>query len=430
MNAMLQLIRTDLRLYFANRRAVIMSIVAPILIATFFGYLFSDRGGGTSRMPVAVVDLDNSELSKKLIAAFQGEKLLEIQVLDEPQAVALTKSGKVRAAVVIPAKFGAQAGMALFTAQDRPELTLHYDPSQTAALQAVRGVIAQNVMQTVSADAFSTASSTFDNLRANVSADSQLPEVWRKDLGTMFDSIDRVRQHSDADNSAIPGEAQRTGPSLGLPYTLKEVAAVSRADVPYNSYAHSFAGMSVQFILMMGVDVGIALLAMRRMGLWQRLRAAPLSKSTLLGSRIVGCAVIALIVLAAIYTFAMLVFKVRIEGSLIGFLGVSLAFAVLTASFGLLIASLGKTPEATRGLAIVVTLLLVMLGGAWIPSFFFPEWMQQITRFVPTRWAVDGLDAMTWRAQPLSVALKPIALMLGTSVLFGLIAVRKFSWEE
>jgi ABC-2 type transport system permease protein len=427
MGALLQLLRTDLVLYFSNRRAVLMSIVAPILIATFFGYLFGDRSSGPSRSPVAVVDLDHSELSGKLIEAFKGEKLLDVQSTSEAEGVALTKAGKVRATIVIPAKFGAQAGMALFTADNKPELVLHYDPSQSAALQAVRGVIAQHVMQSVSEDAFSRTSTALPDLRAAISANTDLPADRRQDLTTMFESIERVQQRDSPD---VAGGLQAARPSLGLPYTVKEVEATARADIPYNSYAHSFAGMSVQFILMMGVDVGIALLAMRRLGLWQRLRAAPLSKSVLLGSRIGSCAITALILLAAIYAFAMLVFKVRIEGSLVGFVGVSIAFAIMTASFGLLIASLGKTPEATRGLAIVVTLLLVMLGGAWVPSFIFPEWMQTLTQFVPTRWAVDGFDAMTWRAQPLVEAVKPIGLMLGASAVFGAIAIKAFAWEE
>jgi ABC-2 type transport system permease protein len=288
-------------------------------------------------------------------------------------------------------------------------------------------VIAQHVMQTVSEDAFSTASSALPDLRASIAASSDMPADRRADLTNMLSSIEKVQKSSDADAASGTSGAR---PSLGMPYTTKEIEAVARAGIPYNSYAHSFAGMSVQFILMMGVDVGIALLAMRRMGLWQRLRAAPLSRGTLLGGRIASCALIALALLAAIYAVAMLLFKVRIDGSLLGFFGVSLAFAIFTASFGLLIASIGKTPEATRGLAIVATLLLVMLGGAWVPSFVFPEWMQQLTRFVPTRWAVDGLDAMTWRAQPLAEAIKPIALMLGAAAVFGAIAVKKFTWEE
>ena len=35
----------------------------------------------------------------------------------------------------------------------------------------------------------------------------------------------------------------------------------------HNGYAHSFAGMGVQFLLMLGVDMAVGLLVMRRLGL-------------------------------------------------------------------------------------------------------------------------------------------------------------------
>jgi ABC-2 type transport system permease protein len=102
----------------------------------------------------------------------------------------------------------------------------------------------------------------------------------------------------------------------------------------------------------------------------------------------------------------------------------------MTASFGLLIAAIGKTPEATRGLAILVTLLMVMLGGAWVPSFIFPAWLQTISLGVPTRWAVDGLDAMTWRGMPLDAAGLPVLVLLGFTALFAALAVARFEWDE
>ena len=139
--------------------------------------------------------------------------------------------------------------------------------------------------------------------------------------------------------------------------------------------------MGVQFILFMGIEVGVGVLLARRLGLWKRLRAAPLSRSVLLGSHILSGAITALVLLAVIYAAAMLFFHVRIEGSVAGFVGVAIAFALLTSSFGLLIAALGKTPEATRGLAIFATLVMVMLGGAWVPSFVFPSGCR------PHRWS-------------------------------------------
>lgn len=214
-----------------------------------------------------------------------------------------------------------------------------------------------------------------------------------------------------------------------MPFIQREVAVTSRDNIQYNGYAHAFAGMVVQFILFLGIDFGINLLQQRQRGLWKRFRAAPLSPAVLLGSRVVSAAIISFFVIVVNFLFARLIFGVRVEGSMAGFLGVSAAFALMTASFGLLVATLGKTPEATRGLAIFATLLAVMLGGAWIPMFLFPQWLQKVTLVMPTRWAVDGLEAMTWRGLGRSAALGPMAVLLAFALVFNLIAVTRFRWE-
>ena len=188
--------------------------------------------------------------------------------------------------------------------------------------------------------------------------------------------------------------------------------------------------MGVQFVLFMGIEIGVGILLMRRLGLWKRLRAAPLSRTLLLASRIASGTLIASLLMTGIYAAGIAFFGVRVEGSVVGFAAIGLAFALLTSTFGLLIAALGKTPEATRGLAVLATLLLVMLGGAWVPAFVFPEWLQTATLFTPTRWAVDGLEAMTWRGQGIEAAYAPVAAMLAFSAVFALIAIRRFDWEE
>jgi ABC-2 type transport system permease protein len=70
------------------------------------------------------------------------------------------------------------------------------------------------------------------------------------------------------------------------------------------------------------------------------------------------------------------------------------------------------------------------LGGAWVPTFVFPAWLQRITVVIPTRWAVDGLDAMTWRGIGASGAVMPVIVLLGFAAAFALVAVRRFRWEE
>jgi ABC-2 type transport system permease protein len=72
---------------------------------------------------------------------------------------------------------------------------------------------------------------------------------------------------------------------------------------------------------------------------------------------------------------------------------------------------------------------MVMLGGAWVPLFIFPQWLQNIALVMPTRWAVEGLDAMTWRGLGFEAVLLPCAIVLFYAVVFGAIALNRFRWE-
>ena len=204
----------------------------------------------------------------------------------------------------------------------------------------------------------------------------------------------------------------------------------SGANVRYNGYAHSFAGMGIQFLLFSALNMGIELLLERQRGIWSRLRSAPVSRFLLLSGKLVSATLISLMTLLVSFGFAMAVFHVRIEGSVVGFLAVAISCSMMAAAFGLLVAALGRTPGTARGVSTLASLLMVMLGGAWIPTFVFPKWLQQITVVVPVRWAVDGLDATTWRGLGWSSAIMPTLVLLGFAAVFAAVSLARFRWEE
>ena len=43
----------------------------------------------------------------------------------------------------------------------------------------------------------------------------------------------------------------------------------------FNSYTHSFSGMTLQYLLFWGMESGLLLLRERQRGVWLRVRAAP-----------------------------------------------------------------------------------------------------------------------------------------------------------
>ncbi len=425
MTLFLALVRKDVLLFMANPRALLMSFAAPIAIASFFGYAMGGSGQTeTSRIPVLVADRDASAISREIVSRLSSEKALEVKPSAAEEAREAVRKGKATVAVVIPKDFGQSAGQAFFGDAQKPEIAVLYDPSHEAERGMVQGILTGDVMQAVSKEMFAgeTGREVVRKSLPEIENSQTLSAADKKLLGDLLHSVERL-------NNAQPGSAGLSG-GVTVPYSTHIEAVTARQGIQYNGYAHAFAGMGVQFILFLGIDVGIGLLLQRQLGLWKRLRAAPLSRGMLLGSRAVSAALLSFVIVLINFLFARVVFGVRVEGSMAGFVGVVAALALMTASFGLLIAALGKTPETSRGLAILATLLLVMLGGAWIPMFLFPKWMQTATLIMPTRWAIDGLEAMTWRGLGWNAALAPIAVLLLFSAIFGALAVMRFRWEE
>ena len=429
MTAFLALIRKDLVLFVSDRRALLINLVLPIMIATFFGYLFGGSGPAKSgTIDVALVQQDSGEIGARIAAALRTDATLHITDMNAVEAREAVAKGSQKAAIVIPAGFGEAAGSALFGAGAKPRIDVLYDPSQQAVLAMVKGMLTQQVMQVVSAEMFGgKTGEAFTAKSIQQLEQGGAPDADNAALRDMLGSVKRYQDRPQA-KAAAPSEAAKGG--LAMPFTTNDQQVSSGPQLEgYNGYAHSFAGMGVQFILFLGVDMGIGILLARRSGVWSRLLAAPVTLTTVLLARAVSAAIIALCLLFVMFGFAVAVFGVHITNPL-GFLGVAVCFSLLTASFGLLIAAFGKTPEAARGIAVFATLIMVMLGGAWVPSFMFPDWVQKVTVAVPTRWAIDGLDAMTWRGLGMDAAVASMAAQLGFTLLFAVLAVIKFKRDQ
>jgi ABC-2 type transport system permease protein len=423
------MVRKDLQLFFSDRRSVIVSFVVPIAIASFFGSIFSGPSNSNepARISIAVVDQDGSAISKAILSGAQGDRNLKVATPAEDEARSLVRNGKTSVAVVIPKGFGEAAGSAFFGDGEKPALGFLYDPSRNVELAMVRGVLTQHVMEAVSREMFGgdQGKRLVEKTLPQIESSTSMPADQKRLLIEMLGSVQKFYARPEGGN---PDANRPRG--ITMPYTVKEEAMTAGSNVAYNGYAHSFAGMAIQFLLFAMANIGVEMLLERQRGLWSRLRSAPVSKVTLLLGKAVSGALISLMILLVSFGFAMIVFKVRIHGSMLGFLGISIACAVMASTFGLLVAALGNSPATARGVTTLAVLMMVMLGGAWVPTFIFPAWLQQFTLVVPVRWAVDGLDAMTWRGIGLGGALVPVAVLLAFAAAFWTVAATRFRWSE
>ncbi len=429
--AFLALVRKDLQLFFSDRRAVILTFAVPIAIASFFGSIFrgSSDDSEPAKIPIAFVDRDGSAISKGIVSAIQADRSLAISTPSFEDARAAVQRGDVAVAVIVPQGFGDAAGRAFLSQAARPQVDLLFDPSRSAELAMVRGILTGHVMEAVGNEVFNGAQgrAIVDETLGQLDA-SGLPAERRDTLRSLLQSVQRLNQQGGTAGGG--GATGGGGGAITVPYSVREDAVTGGANAQYNGYAHSFAGMGIQFLLFAAIELAMGILLERELGIWKRFRSAPLSRFTLLAARGASGTIITLLTLLVSFAFAMIVFGVRIHGSVIGFAAIAVACSIMAATFGLLVAALGKTAAATRRVATFAVLIMVMLGGAWVPSFIFPAWLQQLTVVIPARWAVDGLDAMTWRGLGFDAAIAPTVVLLGFAVLFAVLTVVKFRWEE
>lgn len=433
MSALIALVKVQIQLYLRNRRALMINVLVPILIASFFGSLFGGSGKKEAALsvPIAVIDEDGSEISKSIIGKLSADSSLQVQPMERAQAESLVREGKLKAALVLDKGFGEQAASAMFGGE-KARAELLYDPSDNLATGLLRGLLTQYAMQEVMSKSFTGAmgQQRMDDVLARVEKSDKLDPRQRDTLKSLVGNVRQIQHDFPAAASdAASGASAGKNPMLSAPFVLDE-KGLSSGDGGYNGYAHSFAGMGAQFVLFMGVELAVAILLARRSGLWLRLRAAPLSRFTLLSSHFLSTTVIASCVMGAIMAAGMLIFGFRVQGSGAGLGLVIVGYGLFTAGFGLFLAALGRSPEAMRGLAVMASLMMVMLGGAWVPSFIFPAWLQKLTLIVPVRWVIDGLDAMTWRGLPFEVAGLSFAVLAAFALGFAALAWWRFDWKE
>ncbi len=370
LNLLWELVRKDLRQFTADRRALLISFAVPIAIASFMGTLFGNANSDSSnaKIPLLVVDQDHSSVSSAAIAKLKGNGSVTVSESEIGAAESAIRSGRSGIAIVYPKGFGQAASSALLGGPGG-ELKALIDPSHGVEAQAIRGIVIQSTM------------------------------------------------------SAITGGEGKP------PFDITVVKETAQQAQSWSGVAHAFAGMGVQGLLFWAIESAMGILRERRLGIWNRLRASPVPSETLILGRLLSAAMRAMLIICAVIGFGMVAFGIRVHGSWPGLLVVMASASLMAASFGLFVAALGKTEAQSRGLTILAVLSMTMLGGAWFPTFLMPGWVQSISLFIPVRWAVDGLDGMTWRGNGFAAGALDAAYLLAFAAVFATIAFRRFRFE-
>jgi ABC-type multidrug transport system permease subunit len=373
----LAIVKRDMKRMVREPATLFLVLLFPIVLTLAFGTAFGAIGGGQPSYQVGIVNLDTSESGAVWMAHF-SDNLSATQILkvhdyvDESSALADIAQGKVQAVLIVPVGFGT----ACQTYIDHPNEPAQWIPASVSIALDRGSIFAVQAIPPMVQDAIAfTLSVPQASALPIVVSD---PSLVQSNVGTAFDLM-------------APG---------------------------IFTYAAIFLTMTVAGSFT--VD--------REKGLLKRISTTPLTAGEFMTSQVLSNMIIATIQVGLVFVVAYAVgFHPAVDGLVIVFaFALVMVFSLCAVGFGLITATLAKSPGAATGISFVFIMPQMFLG-TFVGSALSPA-AQEAGRVMPAWYVTDGLTSLLVRGAPLAsgTVLGDMVIVIGTSIAVLLIGVVLF----
>jgi len=432
MNFILALVRKDFALFRRDRTALALTFVIPFGLIYLFGQIFgvNQKDPGPKGIRLAVVNECADPGAGQLVAALQQEHAFHVvttfshagspdRPLTEADLRPLMRADEFRFAVVLPSDMIGGSGAGL-------RLKILTNPRNEIEAQMVNGLL-QRTLFTAVPQLFGQALQ--NRARATVGTE-RVDRFDRRMADAIADTYggdrDRILSDMQAGNFGLSSRAGAGGSGTSAD-AMSRFIRIEREQVAGNDVLSPTAtllvgGWAMQFLLFAVSTSAAALFYERDRGLFQRLLSAPVSRADVLWSKFIYGICLGLIQLMVLFLAGHILFGIDIQHHLPLLLLVCTAAAAACTSFGLLLAAIVSSPDAARGLATFVILIMSAIGGAWFPISFMPEFIQHLSRLTLVYWAMEGFSQVLWSHASLGELLPTVGVLAGITAVVMSIA--------
>ncbi len=351
--------------FFRDRAAIFYSIGFPLIFLFVFGSLYGNNSNLSFK--VAVINNSNSTFAKTFVKSVDNSKILKVNKDIKSLSVAEDKMSRseIDSTIVLPKSFG-EVQKGNFYPSGQAEIIYTQNNQQSA--QALAAVL-----------------------------DSQFKSINSKFV------------------------------TIKTPFTVTQKQLNTKS---LSSFDYAFAGLLGFAIIGMGIFGPVNVFPeLKKMGILRRLSTTTLRVWQYFLSTMIGQAAIGLLSIAVMFAVAMTVFNLKVVGNwyeLIIFLIFSMTMIL---GIGLALGGWAKNERQVAPLSNIVVFPMMFLSGTFFPRFLMPEWLQNISTFLPLTPVIDGIRLIITEGKTFSEILPQIGLIGLWFIVIYFIAFRVFRWE-
>jgi ABC-2 type transport system permease protein len=189
-------------------------------------------------------------------------------------------------------------------------------------------------------------------------------------------------------------------------------------------------GLSILLCFMMITFVGEAFFREHRWGTWERLRASELRPWEIMLAKLVPLYAYFLFALVLLFGVGFAVLGLEWPRAPLAIVPLLLALPLCLVTLGVALVSFSRSNMQLSAMADVCGLALAGLGGALVPIETLPHWVRSVAVVTPPYWAMRGFRSLFLDHAGAGAVLLPTMMLLGFSTLFGVVAVRRFRFDD
>ena len=431
MNAIIKMALKDIKLLLRDRLGAFFIIGFPILMGLFFGLIMGGPSSGNrAKMQIAIVNQDQSEISKKFVENFSANDSVKVNNVGIEAARESVRKGQRIGMIVLPQGFGETAGVFW---EEPPVIQLGMDPSRTAESAMVQGFVMQ-AMGGLVGDRFNNPTQLKPFVEDSIDQVKQNEEIGllqRQTLLTLFGSFDKMLDSmkelnaEDADGEgALNGDVEQTDVTNNMQFADIQSIDISKQIDPKSRQGQlrklrskwdlSFPQAMLWGVMACVAGFAISIARENSMGTMLRLKTAPISRFQILAGKALACfltviGVIALMTLLGVWLGLRPISYPKLVVAAIStatcFVGIMMTMSVL-----------GKTEQSVNGIGWAINMVLAMIGGAMIPVMFMPDFIQKLSVISPVKWSILSIEGAIWRDFSYAELVQPCGILIAIGV--------------